>query len=589
MKNVFWGIGLVVMVGVWGCEESGEIPINSDFVVSSSELSVNTQKIGDKLLPYVDKACGEELEVIIGFNDFVSAPIEEFSLMNIDGSIYLDGKLASSEDLKKFDEDRAREIDETIQMIGERRKEIIDEIKQYNYLKDDSGIEKYINGFETLKTKIDVCDIKKIIALNDVRYIDIPPHISNDTIETAMLATYVTQSAGYTYNHQGQNIGIYTTDKDCPPASYFNNSNYTILTGTVIGTDEHGRMTTRVLRDVSPNAHIYCRPGYSLPETTDLGTNHNPPITIASLSYGYNSDTYAYDDKVADNLMYGNILTIVKSAGNSCSDCTCPTGRVNTPGKGLNVITVGNYNDYNNTPSLYEINGESCYINPSDTKNSKPEVSAPGVNITGATNSNGVPYDPYSGTSFSAPHVAGMLANYATKWANPVQNYDAFKGSLFKLRLLMGAKDEVMGGYEKVGVGGADFYRVYNFHMHWQIYASSFNSFISSHPSQSENGMIVYKRTYSASTTSKGRVGIAWLTRGEYTYDHKNDPYPIGSTYALTVFDPNGDVVATGWNPYDNFVILDFNHRIAGEYTLAIHKIAERDTDATMKLFMSVE
>ena len=39
----------------------------------------------------------------------------------------------------------------------------------------------------------------------------------------------------------------------------------------------------------------------------------------------------------------------------------------------------------------------------------------------------------------------------------------------------------------------------------------------------------------------------------------------------------------------DHFESLEFDHVIAGEYTFLVHKIAERDSSSTLKMFMSIQ
>ena len=129
----------------------------------------------------------------------------------------------------------------------------------------------------------------------------------------------------------------------------------------------------------------------------------------------------------------------------------------------MNVITVGNYNDYSNTPSSFAIFSTSSYKNATNTKSTKPEVSGPGTNINAGTDENGNTIT-LTGTSQATPHVTGMLANKGSQWTNP--NYSAITPPLMRVMLLNGARDSVQGGYDKVGIGGVDYYKIYKMDIH---------------------------------------------------------------------------------------------------------------------------
>jgi len=143
---------------------------------------------------------------------------------------------------------------------------------------------------------------------------------------------------------------------------------------------------------------------------------------VINMSFGVNSSSSLVPlDRYVDYVVRNQFVTVVKSAGNIGSTCS-GANYVTSPGKGWNIITVGNYDD-KGTPSNTGtsssvddddiISSTSCYEDPSSPNGDreKPEVAAPGTNITttyctSPSNCTGTG----SGTSFAAPHIAGCSA-----------------------------------------------------------------------------------------------------------------------------------------------------------------------------------
>ena len=137
---------------------------------------------------------------------------------------------------------------------------------------------------------------------------------------------------------------------------------------------DHSRNVGAILRAVSPDSCIYCRGGAVLPQSSDLdGVGGNSPIHIITRSHSSN-DTISYNtlDRDWDNFSYDNNIAVFNSGGNTGAG----TGNVRSPGKGLNVISVANYDDANDT-----IVSSSPFVDP-DTGNEKPEISSPGASVT---------------------------------------------------------------------------------------------------------------------------------------------------------------------------------------------------------------
>ncbi len=120
-----------------------------------------------------------------------------------------------------------------------------------------------------------------------------------------------------------------------------------------------------------------------------------------------------------DAIPYGLLSTVVVAAGNAGSG----SGTVGIPGDGFNVITVGNFDDNATTTHSDNSLTSSSSRGPLDDGRRKPDISAPGTNITStyAFWEGGNPdFVSATGTSMASPATAGgcgLLEDFAASWA----------------------------------------------------------------------------------------------------------------------------------------------------------------------------
>lgn len=415
-------------------------------------------------------------------------------------------------------------------------------------------------------------------------------------IANALLATSVDPYVLNFTDRQGNNIGIYLTEPTCPDTGYI--TRYHRFSDASSGDLSHSQRTTGIARSASPLSYIYCKAGSILPSQTELEgvfwiTNPGSqfpiflkkPIHIISASFGNNKTSeYKPQDSEWDQFSYDNNIVIFKSAGNTGNN----EEYVTTPGKGLNLITVGNYCRAGQTacssPTVDTIKSSSSWRDP-ETKNSKPELSAPGTSIVYG----GLTAD--SGTSYAAPHAAGIAADFM---GSSLSSYFKYNPAYIKAQMLVSSGDEISGGYSKVGVGGIDFRDGY--------YESTGNgsTWVSSEYSASvwnnwanndvipNNGYIDWNFTVSSSTTASVKVALVWMNSGNYTYSHKNDTYPLGLDLDLYVYDPNGNLVASSVKRYNGFEFVSFTPTVLGTYRVQIRKYAVRDTGTKLNIAVRV-
>ena len=396
-----------------------------------------------------------------------------------------------------------------------------------------------------------------------------------DDINSAMADTSISTSALLNSSTRGSGVGIFMTENGCANESRF--SNYDRLSGSETN---HSRNVGGILRTVSPDSFMYCRGGSVLPTFVDLNgalLNSklgfpffpvlNPPIQIVTRSNSSN-DTTSYNtlDRDWDNFIYSKNIPIFNSGGNTGNG----TGNVRSPGKGLNVISVGDYNDANDA-----ISNSSPFVDP-NTGNDKPEVVAPGTNISAGGFS-------FSGTSQATPHAAAFAADMMSS-----STYLKYKPYLVKAKLLAGATDSITGGYNKVGLGGVDFASAQwnGYYVWWEGNNGAFTYFAQNDGGTSST--YVEKKIYIGSWWSKTRVVLSWLNRGSYTYDHRNDVHPIGMDLDLRVYDPNGNYVGGSFSWDNSFEKVNLTPTVSGYYTFKINRYANRDTSLNLRMGLYV-
>jgi len=142
---------------------------------------------------------------------------------------------------------------------------------------------------------------------------------------------------------------------------------------------------------------------------TDLqGKNPNcskAPHVVSNSWGGSGGDTWFYD--VVKAMRTAGIIPVF-SAGNSGSACET----IASPSDYDIVISIG-ATDINDTLGIFSSRGPGP-VKPKFSEQ-KPFISAPGVNIRSASNSNDNSYKTLSGTSMSSPHVGGAVAILLSK------------------------------------------------------------------------------------------------------------------------------------------------------------------------------
>lgn len=150
-------------------------------------------------------------------------------------------------------------------------------------------------------------------------------------------------------------------------------------------------------------------------------------IRIASLSLGsVVHGKQSYDPMViAAEKLWDSGIVVIAAAGNEGP----AAGTIDSPGVSRKIITVGCSDDKNTIPINDDTVADFSSRGPSPYTKSKPDLLAPGVNITSLANY-GTGYVTMSGTSMSTPVISGCCALLLEK--NPKLTPNEVKNLLIK-------------------------------------------------------------------------------------------------------------------------------------------------------------
>jgi len=483
--------------------------------------------------------------------------------------IKINGRVASDNDAKiHFKNQDNQENEERINFKNRRGQHILNWAQRKGVNSNASIQDSISRGLSSVTLELTGAEIKKLIDNNQdnsIAGIELWAPAKEESLSTAMNATSIsgtsTSAAINNTATRGNGVGVYMTEPGCANSTAI--TSYTRLSGSQT---DHALNVGSIIRAVSPSAYLYCRAGMQLPTIAELaGINGNSPIRIitASAYSGTINTNYTTMDRDWDDFSYNNNVAMFKSAGNYHS-VDNPNNTVTTPGKGLNLITVGNYVDSSST-----INSTSSYLDPA-SKNAKPEVAAPGTSI----NAGGITM---TGTSQAAPHAAAMAADMLS--GNSVF---VSRPYLLKAKLIAGAIDSITGGTDKVGSGGIDF--IGSYYNGYSVYHSGSNAYFNTVDAQDgvSDSTITRQFNIDAVKCKKARFAISWATRGTYTY--ANVGTAIGTDFDLTVLNPSGTLIGSSVSIYNSFEAVSFSPSVSGNYTVKINRYSNKDTSSNFKL-----
>ena len=285
-------------------------------------------------------------------------------------------------------------------------------------------------------------------------------------------------------------------------------------------------------------------------------------VDIINISMGYLTyNVYDTRSRWMDHIAFNHDVHVIMAAGNESS-----TG-ARSPAMANNIITVGNVEDNFNLRWSSSYNkGESTY----SSRMCKPDISAPGCYPTG------------SGTSYSAPMIAGTIALMCNKWPTLKS-----KQHLVKTALIVGTSTsksyntntDVDSNFRKYGSGVLDARRAF--------YIINNNRYVSLAEVSSSNTTATY--TFNVTSTSESvRAGVTYTNRIVFpSSDHSVGGTPSGTigNVSIEVRSPSNALVKSITSQYANVKVFQFNPSDygTGTYTVIIKQLIPQSSGQVTK------
>jgi hypothetical protein len=295
-------------------------------------------------------------------------------------------------------------------------------------------------------------------------------------------------------------------------------------------------------------------------------------VHVINMSAGFSNSTsgsYTDIDRWVDHIAHNHSVHFVVAAGNYTTTAAL---RVSHPALAYNAIAVGNLDD-NNTPRKFDdvLSSTSCYVENSNAGPNKPDLVAPGVTIKTSTYPNAVFENGYnvSGTSFSAPHVTGIVAQLIDQYASLAVLQDLTKA------ILTAAIDHSSCSFTSNDTADFNKYGAGCVNALNAAEVSYRGTFASSAFTASSTTTKTY--TFNApSSAASVRGSLVWLKSTWYSGSNHTGAPAVDTAIAslsITVITPNGQTLTFNNDGRTNMIIFELDPDVYGygNYTVRIN------------------
>lgn len=147
---------------------------DSDPDTKKSDCTFEKSKIHNDLKKYIDAACGSEtVDIALAFDNTIDVPLESYSMKEIDGKYYLNGKEMSEEMWNAWSKARDDEQTRIAQATYLKRLSIVDEIHQSGLIDDEDALHAFSVSFNALELHhVDACLLQKLTCFKYLISID---------------------------------------------------------------------------------------------------------------------------------------------------------------------------------------------------------------------------------------------------------------------------------------------------------------------------------------------------------------------------------------------------------------------------------
>ncbi|ACL77486.1 S8 family peptidase [Ruminiclostridium cellulolyticum] len=334
----------------------------------------------------------------------------------------------------------------------------------------------------------------------------------------------------------------------------------TIVTSIIVGQTE----------GIAPGATAYVATASSrLGDYEKIEWLIDQGVYVINYSAGYSDVRGEYTDmaKWIDHISIQHDVIFVKSSGNKRLDNL----GISDPGMAYNAFTVGSMNDNDsiNEPNWLDdiFSPFSCYTENENSENPypfKPDLTAPGESVDVAG------YLSQAGTSISAPHVTGVLAQMLGAFPNIFPRNSVMKAvttaaTLHKTTDDYGIYSMSPSLSDKEGAGVIDALSIYN--------CLSGSHFLTENLTESQFPYI-HNIGVNADDTQSVRVSLSWLKNNIIPDSSQNVVERELSDLDLEVFDPEGNQVGYSMSANNNLEVVEFTPTMSGEYKIMVEGYA---------------